>query len=231
LEDEYTKVYPKITVNEEGMAQLFKQFSWPRGIPSHVSPDCPGSFHEGGELGYSLLHSFGAILDNKDLIVACVVGDGEAETGPLATSWHSGKFVNPITDGAVLPILHLNGGRIGSATIMSRMPRKQLDSLFEGYGYKVYWVDGNPRDTAGMHQIFASTLDMCLKDIKAIQSSARKAGSLRRQPKWPMIILKTPKGWTGPMELDGQTVEGTFRAHQVPASGAATNPAHLKSLE
>lgn len=231
LEDEYTKVYPKITVDKEGMSQLFKQFSWPRGIPSHVSPDCPGSFHEGGELGYSLLHSFGAILDNKDLIVACVVGDGEAETGPLAASWHSGKFVNPVTDGAVLPILHLNGGRIGSATIMSRMPRKQVDSLFEGYGYKVYWVDGNPSDTAGMHQKFAATLDACLKDIKAIQSSARKIGSVKRQPKWPMIVLKSPKGWTGPAELDGQIVEGTFRAHQVPASGAATNPAHLKALE
>lgn len=231
LEDEYTKVYPKITVDETGMGQLFKQFSWPRGIPSHVSPDCPGSFHEGGELGYSLLHSFGAVLDNKDLIVACVVGDGEAETGPLATSWHSGKFVNPVTDGAVLPILHLNGGRIGSATVMSRMPKKQVDSLFEGYGYKVYWVDGNPRDTAAMHQKFAATLDACLKDIKAIQSSARKNGSLRRQVTWPMIVMRTPKGWTGPMELDGQLVEGTFRAHQVPASGAATNPAHLKALE
>jgi len=231
LEGEYTKVYPKITQDVPGLKELFKQFSWPRGIPSHVSPDCPGSFHEGGELGYCLLHSFGAILDNKDLIVACVIGDGEAETGPLAASWHSGKFVNPVTDGAVLPILHLNGGRIGAATIMSRMPRKQLNSLFEGYGYKPHYVEGNPRNTAAMHQTMAAAMEECFKEIKAIQTAVRKAGKLTRQAIWPMIVMRTPKGWTGPLEIDGQVVEGTFRAHQVPAANCATNAAHLKVLE
>jgi len=231
LEGTYTKVYPKMTETEAGMSELFKQFSWPRGIPSHVSPDCPGSFHEGGELGYCLLHSFGAVLDNKDLIVTCVVGDGEAETGPCATSWHSGKFLNPVTDGAVLPILHLNGGRIGSATIMSRMPNKTLVSLFEGYGYKVHFVEGNHKDHEAMHQQFAGVLELCLKEIKSIQTSVRKVGSMKRSPQWPMIILRTPKGWTGPQELDGHIVEGTFRAHQVPASAAASNPDHLQALE
>merc|ERR1712137_659024 len=231
LEGEYTKVYPKITQDVPGMGQLFKQFSWPRGIPSHVSPDCPGSFHEGGELGYCLLHSFGAVLDNKDLIVTCVVGDGEAETGPCAASWHSGKFLNAVTDGAVLPILHLNGGRIGSATIMSRMPKKQLTSLFEGYGYKVHYVEGNYKDHEGMHQKFAGTLEQCLKEIKVIQSAARKAGAMKRQPAWPMIILRTPKGWTGPETLDGHVVEGTFRAHQVPAANCGSQDGHLRALE
>jgi len=230
LEGTYSKIYPPAAENLEGMGYLFKQFSWPRGIPSHVSPDCPGSFHEGGELGYCLLHSFGAVLDNKDLIIACVVGDGEAETGPLATSWHSGKFLNPAKDGAVLPILHLNGGRIGSATIMSRMPEKQLTSLFEGYGYKCHYVDGDYTDHTEMHQRMAATLDECLKEIKDIQKKAR-AGTLKRAPTWPLIILRTPKGWTGPETLDGQVVEGTFRAHQVPASAAATNESHLRALE
>jgi len=231
LEGTYTEIYPKMSQTTEGMALLCKQFSWPRGIPSHVSPDCPGSFHEGGELGYCLLHSFGAVLDNKDLIVTCVVGDGEAETGPLAASWHSGKFINPVSDGAVLPILHMNGARIGAATIMSRMPRNQLVSLFTGYGYKVYFVEGNPRDTASMHQKFASVLETCLKEIKGIQQSARQNGSAKRQPIWPMIIMITPKGWTGPVELDGHLVEGTFRAHQVPAANAATDAGHLQALE
>merc|ERR1719215_2500336 len=230
LEGTYPKVYPKVSQDLEGMAYLFKQFSWPRGIPSHVSPDCPGSFHEGGELGYCLLHSFGAVLDNKDLIIACVVGDGEAETGPLATSWHSGKFINPASDGAVLPILHLNGGRIGSATIMSRMPRVQLIKLFEGYGYDVHFVDGDHKNHPAMHQKMAGVLENCMKKIKGYQTKAR-AGKLKEAPQWPMIILQTPKGWTGPETLDGQVVEGTFRAHQVPASGAANNDTHLKALD
>lgn len=235
LEGTYTKIYPKMDFSVDGMGLLFKQFSWPRGIPSHVSPDCPGSFHEGGELGYSLLHSFGAVLDNKDLIVACVVGDGEAETGPVATSWHSTKFLNPASDGAVLPILHLNGARIGSATIFSRTPKAQIDSLFQGFGYKVHWVEGDPRKTASMHQKMAACLDECLKEIKAIWASARSSkgarSKRRQQPAWPMIIMRTPKGWTGPLELDGQVIEGTFRAHQVPCASCAKDPKHLKALE
>jgi xylulose-5-phosphate/fructose-6-phosphate phosphoketolase len=231
LEGTYTKYYPKMDFSVDGMGLLFKQFSWPRGIPSHVSPDCPGSFHEGGELGYSVLHSYGAVLDNKDLIVACVVGDGEAETGPVATSWHSSKFINPATDGAVLPILHLNGARIGSATLMSRTPKGQLNSLFEGYGFKVHWVEGNPRNVDQMHQTLAACLDECLKEIKAIQKAARSTRPSTKQPHWPMIIMRTPKGWTGPLELDGQVVEGTFRAHQVPCSGCAKDDKHLKALE
>jgi xylulose-5-phosphate/fructose-6-phosphate phosphoketolase len=230
LEGTYTKVYPKATQDTEGMGYLFKQFSWPRGIPSHVSPDCPGSFHEGGELGYSLLHSFGAVFDNKDLLVTCVIGDGECETGPVATSWHSGKFINPVTDGAVLPVVHLNGARIGSATLFSRMPRGQLVKLFEGYGYTVHFVGGDYKNHTAMHQKMASVLETCLGEIKSIQQKAR-AGKLKEAPQWPMIILQTPKGWTGPETLDGQIVEGTFRAHQVPASGAATNDTHLKALE
>lgn len=213
LEGSYSEVYPDIPQDESGMQRLFKQFSFPGGIPSHVAPETPGSIHEGGELGYSLSHAFGAAFDNPDLLVACVVGDGEAETGPLATSWHSNKFLNPVCDGAVLPILHLNGYKIAGPTVLARIPRDELESLFRGYGYTPYFVEGE--DPSQMHQLMAATLDAVVARIRSIQQDARTNGFTQR-PSWPMIILRSPKGWTGPKTVDGKPVEGTFRAHQVP---------------
>lgn len=228
LEGTYSEVYPNISRDEEGLRKLFLQFSFPGGIPSHASPECPGSIHEGGELGYSLSHSFGAVFDNPDLVVACVVGDGEAETGPLATAWHSNKFLNPVTDGAVLPILHLNGYKISNPTVLARITREELDQLFRGYGWKPYFVEEEPDDL--MHEAMATTLDNAVEEIKRIQHEARISGSLIR-PRWPMIVLNSLKGWTGPEWIDGLQIEGTFRAHQVPISDPATHPGHLKLLE
>ncbi|OHA79728.1 MAG: phosphoketolase [Candidatus Yonathbacteria bacterium RIFCSPHIGHO2_01_FULL_44_41] len=228
LEGTYTETYPNISQDEEGMKKLFTQFSFPGGIPSHVSPECPGSMHEGGELGYSLSHSFGAVFDNPDLIVACVVGDGEAETGPLATSWHSNKFLNPITDGAVLPILHLNGYKIANPTIFARIEHEELSQLFRGYGWAPYFVEGD--DPEIVHQEMATVLDKVIGEIKRIQENARTTGDPSR-PRWPMIVLKTPKGWTGPKEVDGQPNEGSFRSHQVPLSIDHEHPEHLVLLE
>ena len=211
--------------SEEGMQRLFKQFSFPGGIPSHVAPETPGSIHEGGELGYSLAHAYGAAFDNPDLLVCCVVGDGEAETGPLATSWHSNKFLNPARDGAVLPILHLNGYKIANPTVLGRMTDAELTHLFAGYGYKPYFVEGH--DPHVMHQLMASTLDTVI--AKSTRSRTRRAARANAQlPSWPMIILRTPKGWTGPKVVDGKPVEDTWRAHQVPLADLATNPEHLK---
>ena len=227
LEGTYSEVYPNVSQDELGMKRLFKQFSFPGGIPSHVSPETPGSIHEGGELGYSLSHAFGAAFDNPDLLVACVVGDGEAETGPLATSWHSNKFLNPVHDGAVLPILHLNGYKIAGPTVLARLPHDELESLFIGYGYRPYFVKGD--DPATMHQQMAATLDSIVADIKKIQRAARTKGFTRR-PRWPMIVLRSPKGWTGPKVVDGKQTEGTFRSHQVPM-GDMAKPGHLKILE
>ena len=229
LEGTYSEIYPAITQDEEGIRKLFRQFSFPGGIPSHVAPETPGSIHEGGELGYSLSHAFGAVFDSPDFIVACVVGDGEAETGPLATAWHSNKFLNPITDGAVLPILHLNGWKIANPTILARIPHEQLESFFVGCGWKPYFVEGD--DPKKMHVEMAATLDRALADIREIQSAARAAGKFEGTPIWPMIVLRSPKGWTGPRIVDGQQVEGTFRSHQVPLSDPAKNPEHLKLLE
>lgn len=228
LEGTYTELYPDITRDEEGMKKLFKQFSFPGGIPSHAAPETPGSIHEGGELGYSLSHAYGAAFDNPDLIVACVVGDGEAETGPLATSWHSNKFLNPIRDGAVLPILHLNGYKIANPTILGRMSDGDLGSLFLGYGYKPHFVEGyDPKPT---HRLMAETLDTVVTEIKRIQKDARKK-SRAALPKWPMIVLRTPKGWTGPKKVDGKKTEGFWRSHQVPIAEMAKNPSHVKLLE
>ena len=228
LEGTYSEVYPNISQDTEGMQRLFKQFSFPGGIPSHVSPETPGSIHEGGELGYSLLHAYGAAFDNPDLLVCCVVGDGEAETAALATSWHSNKFLNPARDGAVLPILHLNGYKIANPTVLARIDPEELESLLVGYGYKPYFIEGNDPET--LHQQMAETLDMIIQEIKAIQHDARANGFSKR-PKHPMIVLKTPKGWTGPKIVDGLSIEGTFRAHQVPLSELASNPEHIKLLE
>ncbi len=228
LEGTYSEVYPSITQDEDGLKRLFTQFSFPGGIPSHVSPECPGSIHEGGELGYSLSHSFGAVFDNPDLIVACVVGDGEAETGPLATAWHSNKFLNAVTDGAVLPILHLNGYKIANPTILARIEHEELEQLLRGYGWEPYFVEGE--DPAKMHQAMAGALDTVVARIRAIQQAARSGADTGR-PRWPMIVLKSPKGWTGPKFVDGQAVEGSFRSHQVPLSDPARNPEHLKQLE
>lgn len=228
LEGTYSELYPDVSQDKEGMKRLFKQFSFPGGIPSHVAPETPGSIHEGGELGYSLAHAFGAVFDNPDLIAACVVGDGEAETGPLAASWHSNKFLNPVHDGAVLPILHLNGYKIAEATILARIPHEELDQLFRGYGYKPYYVEGE--DPVQMHQSMAATLDTVLQEIRMIQTEARVSG-FKVRPQWPMIIFRSPKGWTGPKEVDGLPVEGTWRSHQVPLSGLAEKPQHLKLLE
>src|SRR6266446_8078994 len=200
LEGTYSEVYPEITRDERGLKKFFKQFSFPGGIPSHVAPETPGSIHEGGELGYSLSHAFGAVLDNPDLISACVVGDGESETGPLATAWHSNKFLDPVTDGAVLPILHLNGYKIANPTIPARISREELEALFRGYGYQPYFVEGD--EPAKMHQLMAATLDQIIAEIKQIQTTARPNG-FKRRPIWPMIILRTPKGWTGPKSVDG----------------------------
>ena len=228
LEGTYSEVYPHITQDENGLKKLFKQFSFPGGIPSHVAPETPGSIHEGGELGYSLVHAFGAVFDNPDLLVACVIGDGEAETGALATSWHSNKFLNPVHDGAVLPILHLNGYKIANPTILARIPKEELEQLFKGYGYKPYFVKGeNPEE---VHELFATTLDSIVEEIKKIQKEARTNGFTKR-PQWPMIILDTPKGWTGPKEVDGIKVEGTWRSHQVPLSALAEKPDHVQLLE
>ena len=228
LEGAYSELYPNITQDELGIKRLFKQFSFPGGIPSHVAPETPGSIHEGGELGYSLSHAFGAAFDNPELIVACVVGDGEAETGPLATSWHSNKFLNPAQDGAVLPILHLNGYKIANPTVLARIEPEELDQLMRGYGYIPYMVEGD--DPATMHALMAETLDKVVASIKHIQSDAR-SGKNTARPRWPMIILKTPKGWTGPEEVDGVKIEGTYRAHQVPLSEPRQHPSHLKLLE
>jgi xylulose-5-phosphate/fructose-6-phosphate phosphoketolase len=228
LEGTYSEVYPEITRDEAGLKKLFKQFSFPGGIPSHVAPETPGSIHEGGELGYSLSHAFGAVFDNPDLLAACVVGDGEAETGPLATAWHSNKFLNPATDGAVLPILHLNGYKIANPTIFARIPRDELTAFFKGCGWNPLFVEGD--DPLPMHQQMADALDTCITQIRDIQKAAR-AGKSDARPTWPMIVLVTPKGWTGPKVVDGQQVEGTFRAHQVPLSDPHNNPAHLQQLE
>jgi xylulose-5-phosphate/fructose-6-phosphate phosphoketolase len=228
LEGTYSEIYPDISQDEAGLQKLFKQFSFPGGIPSHVSPECPGSIHEGGELGYSLSHSFGAVFDNPDLIVACVVGDGEAETGPLATSWHSNKFLNPLTDGVVLPILHLNGYKIATPTVFARIGPEELDQFLRGCGWIPYYVEGD--EPALMHETMAATLDIVLEQIRTIQHNARIQGDLTR-PRWPMIVLKSPKGWTGPKWVDGQQIEGSFRSHQVPLSDPAGQPAHLKMLE
>jgi xylulose-5-phosphate/fructose-6-phosphate phosphoketolase len=228
LEGSYSERYPAITQDAEGMRRLFKQFSFPGGIPSHAAPETPGSINEGGELGYSLAHAYGAALDNPDLLVACVVGDGEAETGPLATSWHSNKFLNPATDGAVLPILHLNGYKIANPTVLSRISRHELACLFEGYGYEPFFVEGS--DPLAMHQLMVETFDTVLDRIAAIQSDARSRRSTER-PRWPMIVLRSPKGWTGPREVDGQPTEGTWRSHQVPLAHVSTKPEQLRQLE
>ena len=228
LEGTYTEFYPDISQDEEGIQKLFKQFSFPGGIPSHVAPETPGSIHEGGELGYSLVHAYGAVFDNPDLIVACVVGDGEAETGALAASWHSNKFLNPVHDGAVLPILHLNGYKIANPTVLARIPQEELKQLFIGYGYKPYFVEGDV--TEDIHFMMASTLDIVVKEIKEIQNQARTGGFTQR-PQWPIIILLTPKGWTGPEKVDGIQVEGTWRSHQVPLSELTTKPGHIKLLQ
>jgi xylulose-5-phosphate/fructose-6-phosphate phosphoketolase len=228
LEGTYSEIYPDISQDEDGLQKLFLQFSYPGGIPSHASPECPGSIHEGGELGYSLSHSFGAVFDNPDLIVACCVGDGEAETGPLATSWQSNKFLNPATDGAVLPILHLNGYKIANPTILARIEPEELDQYLRGNGWTPHYVEGH--EPALMHEAMATTLDTVIEDIKRIQREARVDGNTVR-PRWPMIVLKSPKGWTGPKWVDGLQIEGTFRAHQVPLSDPAANPGHLELLE
>ena len=228
LEGTYSEVYPSITRDEDGMRKLFRQFSFPGGIPSHVAPETPGSIHEGGELGYALSHAYGAAFDNPDLLVCAVVGDGEAETGPLATSWHSNKFLDPVRDGAVLPILHLNGYKIANPTILARIPREELQSLMEGYGHKPYFVEGD--DPAKVHQLLAATMDAVVEEIHAIQKAAREGGATER-PAWPMIVLQTPKGWTGPKMVDGLKTEGSWRSHQVPFGEVRTNENHRALLE
>jgi xylulose-5-phosphate/fructose-6-phosphate phosphoketolase len=228
LEGSYSELYPHIGRDEEGMRRLFRQFSFPGGIPSHVAPETPGSIHEGGELGYALVHAHGAALDNPDLLVCCVIGDGEAETGPLAASWHSNKFLNPATDGAVLPVLHLNGWKIANPTVLARIPREELDALLRGYGYAPRYVEG--AEPAAVHRALAATLDEVVAEIAAIQRAAREEGRSER-PAWPMIVLVTPKGWTGPHTVDGRQTEGTFRSHQVPLADVAGNPDHRRALE
>jgi xylulose-5-phosphate/fructose-6-phosphate phosphoketolase len=228
LEGTYSELYPNVTQNEAGMRQLFKQFSFPGGIPSHAAPETPGSIHEGGELGYSIAHAFGAAFDNPDLLVCCVVGDGEAETGPLATSWHSNKFLNPQRDGAVLPILHLNGYKIANPTVLGRMSDEALTQLITGYGWKPYFVEGH--EPGPMHQLMAGTLDTIVEEIRSIQNAARSSGK-PELPLWPMIVLRSPKGWTGPKMVDGKPIEGTWRAHQVPVADIQLKPEHLKILE
>jgi xylulose-5-phosphate/fructose-6-phosphate phosphoketolase len=228
LEGTYSEVYPAISENEAGLKRLFTQFSFPGGIPSHASAECPGSIHEGGELGYSMSHAFGAVFDNPGLTVACVIGDGEAETGPLATSWHSNKFLNPATDGAVLPILHLNGYKIANPTLLARITREELDQLLRGYGWVPHFVEGH--EPMPMHAAMAATLDTVVEEIKSIQAQAREHGAVDR-PRWPMIVFISPKGWTGPKVVDGRQVEGSFRSHQVPISDPAKNPEHLRQLE
>ena len=228
LEGTYSEVYPHISQDEAGLQKLFLQFSFPGGIPSHASPETPGSIHEGGELGYSLSHAFGAAFDNPDLVVACVIGDGEAETGPLATAWHSNKFLDPATDGAVLPILHLNGYKIANPTVLARITREELEQLLRGYGWTPYFVEGH--EPALMHEAMAATLDIAVEQIRRHQHDAR-AGGIAERPRWPMIVLDSPKGWTGPAIVDGQQIEGNFRSHQVPIPDVASNPAHLAVLE
>ncbi|WP_328404279.1 phosphoketolase family protein [Streptomyces sp. NBC_00390] len=228
LEGSYTATYPDITRDKAGMERLFRQFSFPGGVPSHVAPETPGSIHEGGELGYCLAHAYGAAYDNPDLLVACVIGDGEAETGPLAASWHSNKFLDPVHDGAVLPILHLNGYKIANPTVLSRLPESELDELLRGYGHEPIHVTGD--DPLQVHRAMAEALDRALDRIGQVQRAAREDGVSER-PHWPVIVLRTPKGWTGPAEVDGQPVEGTWRAHQVPLSGVRENPEHLRQLE
>jgi xylulose-5-phosphate/fructose-6-phosphate phosphoketolase len=228
LEGTYSEIYPEISQDEAGLQRLFKQFSFPGGIPSHASPECPGSIHEGGELGYSLSHAFGAVFDNPDLIVACVVGDGEAETGPLATAWHSNKFLDPVTDGVVLPILHLNGYKIANPTILARIEPEELEQFLLGCGWTPYFVEGDEPER--MHAAMATTLDQVLDQINDIQHRARSKGDLKR-PRWPMIVLNSPKGWTGPKWVDGLPIEGSFRAHQVPIAVDADHPEHLQLLE
>jgi xylulose-5-phosphate/fructose-6-phosphate phosphoketolase len=228
LDGTYTEVYHHIGHDEEGLRRLFRQFSFPGGIPSHVAPETPGSIHEGGELGYALVHAYGAAFDNPDLIVACVIGDGEAETGPLAASWHSNKFLDPVGDGAVLPVLHLNGYKIANPTVLARIPEDELRALLEGYGYAPRFVSGS--DPAAMHQLMAATLDGALDEIAEIRRRAREDGETAR-PRWPMIVLRTPKGWTGPKEVDGLPAEGSFRSHQVPLDDVRHKPAHLTQLE
>ncbi|HKT33508.1 MAG TPA: phosphoketolase family protein [Nitrospira sp.] len=227
MEGTYSEIYPNISQDEEGMKRLFKQFSFPGGIPSHVAPETPGSIHEGGELGYAVSHAYGAAYDNPDLIVACVVGDGEAETGPLATSWHSNKFLNPLTDGVVLPILHLNGYKIANPCVLARISHQELEQLFRGYGYTPYFVEGS--DPEKMHQLIAATLDTIIEEIHRIKTEARRTGPKKR-PLWPMMILRSPKGWTGPKEVDGKRTEDYWRSHQVPM-GDMEKPEHIKVLE
>src|SRR6516165_2250315 len=229
LEGTYSEIYPDKSQDVEGLQKFFKQFSFPGHIGSHVTPETPGSIHEGGELGYSLSHAYGMAFDNPELIVACVVGDGEAETGPLATAWHSNKFLNPARDGAVLPVLHLNGYKIANPTILARIPRDEIEHLFRGYGYEPYFVEGS--DPSSMHQAMAATLEHCVREIRRIQQEARKSGSDVKRPKWPMVILRSPKGWTGPKEVDGHKVEGFWRAHQVPMAEMHEKPAHLALLD
>src|ERR1700733_4820016 len=228
LEGTYSEFFPNITQDAVGMRRLFKQFSFPGGIPSHDAPESPGSINEGGELGYSLVHAFGAVFDNPGLIACCVIGDGEAETGALATSWHSNKFLNPQRDGAVLPILHLNGYKIAGPTVLARIPRPELTELLKGYGYDPRFIEGH--EPAAMHEAMAELLDQCLTDIQSIQKDARENG-FKQRPTWPMIVMITPKGWTGPKVVDGCQIEGTFRAHQVPLDEVRTKPEHLKILE
>ena len=227
LEGTYSEVYPNVSQDEEGMKRLFTQFSFPGGIPSHVAPETPGSIHEGGELGYAMSHAHGAAFDNPTLIVACVVGDGEAETGPMATSWHSNKFLNPVNDGAVLPILHLNGYKIANPTVLARIPHDELEALFRGYGYVPHFVEGD--DPTVMHELMAETLGKVVDDIRSIQNDAR-ANGFKERPKWPMIVMRTPKGWTCPKEIDGKREEGYWRAHQVPMSDM-DNPEHVRILQ
>ena len=228
LEGSYSEVYPNVSQDADGMRRLFKQFSFPGGVPSHVAPETPGSIHEGGELGYALSHAYGAVFDNPSLIATCVVGDGEAETGPIAAAWHSNKFLNPATDGAVLPILHLNGYKIANPTVLARISHEELENLFLGYGYRPHFVEGD--EPIAMHQAMAATLDRVVADIGRIQRAAREGASVDR-PRWPMIVLRSPKGWTGPRKVDGKTTEGSWRSHQVPLSGLAENPEHVTLLE
>jgi xylulose-5-phosphate/fructose-6-phosphate phosphoketolase len=228
LEGSYSELYPEVGPGEAGIRKLFNQFSWPGGIPSHAAPETPGSIHEGGELGYALLHGYGAVFDNPDLIACCVVGDGEAESGPCATSWHSNKFLNPSRDGAVLPILHLNGYKIAGPTVLARLPEEELRSLFVGYGHEPFFVEGH--EPEAMHRKMAETLDRAFDRIASFQASARTSG-YKERPRWPMIILRTPKGWTGPKVVDGKQVEGSFRSHQVPVANPRRNPEHLRILE
>ena len=228
LEGTYSEIYPNVPRDASGMARLFRQFSFPGGVPSHAAPETPGSIHEGGELGYSLSHAFGAAFDNPNLVVCCVIGDGEAETGPLAAAWHGNKFLNPKHDGAVLPVLHLNGYKIANPTLLARIPEAELASLLIGYGYEPIFVEGE--DPSTLHATMATALDDCVQKIRAIWSAAR-AGSRTERPRWPLLVLRTPKGWTGPSQVDGLPVEGSFRSHQVPLADLARHPERLAELE